>query len=32
MGVVPQFDILWDDLTAKEHIRLYARLKGIPED
>ena len=31
MGVVPQFDILWDNLTASEHIRLYAQLKGIPE-
>lgn len=30
--MVPQFDILWDDLTASEHIRLYARLKGIPEE
>ncbi|KAJ3102571.1 ATP-binding cassette sub- A member 1 [Phlyctochytrium planicorne] len=30
MGVCPQHDILFDDLTAKEHILLYAGLKGIP--
>jgi len=23
IGVVPQFDILWDELTAEEHMRLY---------
>ncbi|TPX33176.1 hypothetical protein SmJEL517_g03814 [Synchytrium microbalum] len=30
MGVCPQHDILFDDLTAREHIRLYAGLKGVP--
>ncbi|KAI8815090.1 hypothetical protein BJ742DRAFT_670515 [Cladochytrium replicatum] len=30
MGVCPQHDILFDDLTAREHITLYARLKGVP--
>jgi ABC-type multidrug transport system ATPase subunit len=29
MGVCPQFDILWKDLTVKEHLLFYARLKGI---
>ena len=29
MGVCPQFDILWPDLTVKEHLLFYARLKGI---
>ena len=29
MGVCPQFDILWDDLTVEEHLLFYARLKGI---
>ncbi len=24
----PQFDILWEDLTAAEHIELFARIKG----
>ncbi|KAJ3328381.1 hypothetical protein HDU76_010049 [Blyttiomyces sp. JEL0837] len=31
LGVCPQFDILFDDLTAKEHIELYAGLKGVPK-
>ncbi|KAJ3192478.1 ATP-binding cassette sub- A member 1 [Irineochytrium annulatum] len=31
MGVCPQHDILFDDLTAREHINLYAGLKGIPD-
>ncbi|KAJ3190758.1 hypothetical protein HDU67_006158, partial [Dinochytrium kinnereticum] len=30
IGVCPQFDILWDDLTVGEHLYFYARLKGIP--
>jgi len=29
MGICPQHDILFDDLTAKEHIELYAGLKGV---
>ncbi|KAJ3034928.1 ATP-binding cassette sub- A member 1 [Rhizophlyctis rosea] len=29
MGVCPQHDILFDDLTAREHIQLYAGLKGV---
>lgn len=29
MGVCPQFDILWPDLTVYEHLLFYARLKGI---
>eukprot|EP00842_Homolaphlyctis_polyrhiza_P000564 jgi/Hompol1/1508/HPOL_000597-RA len=32
MGICPQHDILFDDLTAREHIQLYAGLKGIPHD
>ncbi|KAF9585397.1 ATP-binding cassette sub- A member 1 [Lunasporangiospora selenospora] len=31
MGVCPQHDILFDDLTAKEHIELYAGLKNVPK-
>ena len=23
IGVVPQFDVLWDELTAEEHMRLF---------
>lgn len=30
MGVCPQFDVLWEDLTVAEHLLFYARLKGIP--
>ena len=30
IGVCPQHDILWRYLTAREHIYLYATLKGIP--
>eukprot|EP00111_Clytia_hemisphaerica_P002239 TCONS_00006276-protein len=31
IGYCPQFDALFDHLTAKEHLYFYARLKGIPE-
>ena len=31
MGVCPQFDILFDDLTVKEHLELYANIKGMPK-
>eukprot|EP01113_Clastostelium_recurvatum_P043390 TRINITY_DN7168_c0_g1_i1.p1 TRINITY_DN7168_c0_g1~~TRINITY_DN7168_c0_g1_i1.p1 ORF type:complete len:256 (+),score=41.68 TRINITY_DN7168_c0_g1_i1:167-934(+) len=30
MGVCPQFNILWDRLTVREHMLFYARLKGVP--
>ncbi|KAJ3287595.1 hypothetical protein HK104_008527 [Borealophlyctis nickersoniae] len=30
IGVCPQFDILWEDLTVADHLYFYARLKGIP--
>lgn len=29
IGLCPQHDILWDELTAKEHIELYAHLRSI---
>lgn len=33
IGICPQHDILWDDLTCLEHALFYARLKGArPED
>lgn len=28
MGVCPQFDILWEELTATEHLKMFAKLKG----
>lgn len=30
MGVCPQFDVLWDQLTGLEHLRVFAAIKGIP--
>ena len=30
MGVCPQHDVLWKDLTALEHVSFYARLRQIP--
>jgi ABC-type multidrug transport system ATPase subunit len=30
MGVCPQFDMLWGDLTGEEHLYFYARLKNVP--
>jgi ABC-type multidrug transport system ATPase subunit len=33
MGVVPQFDILWGELTAAEHMTMFSMIKGVhPED
>ncbi|KAI9092841.1 hypothetical protein DFS34DRAFT_596408 [Phlyctochytrium arcticum] len=29
VGVCPQHDVLWEDLTCEEHLLFYARLKGI---
>ena len=29
IGVCPQFDVLWPDLTVEEHLLFYARLKGV---
>ena len=32
IGVCPQFDILWRDLTVEEHLYFYSRLKNVPEE
>jgi ABC-type multidrug transport system ATPase subunit len=32
IGVSPQFDCLWDELNAFQHLRLYASVKGIPSN
>ena len=32
MGICPQHDILWDQLTGMEHLRLFAGLRGVPEE
>jgi ABC-type multidrug transport system ATPase subunit len=29
MGICPQEDVLWDDLTGPEHLRFYGRLKNL---
>jgi len=29
IGICPQHDILWNDLTVEDHLLFYARLKGI---
>ena len=29
LGVCPQHDVLWPDLTVKEHLQLYAAVKGV---
>jgi len=30
MGVCPQFDLLWPELTVEEHLYFYARIRGVP--
>jgi len=30
MGVCPQHDILWDEMTAREHLELFCYLKNVP--
>lgn len=30
MGVCPQFDVLWNELTGAEHLYIYGRVKGLP--
>ena len=32
IGVVPQFDILWEELTAEEHMIMFCKIKGVPND
>ncbi|RQM23707.1 hypothetical protein B5M09_003923 [Aphanomyces astaci] len=32
MGVCPQHDVLYDDLTVHQHLELYAALKNVPPD
>uniref|UniRef100_A0A383VPE1 ABC transporter domain-containing protein n=1 Tax=Tetradesmus obliquus TaxID=3088 RepID=A0A383VPE1_TETOB len=30
MGVCPQFDVLWDELSGREHMYIYGCIKGLP--
>lgn len=32
LGYCPQFDALWDKLTAREHLKLYGAIKGVPKN
>lgn len=32
IGVCPQFDILWGELSIEEHLLFYSRMKGVPAD
>lgn len=29
MGVCPQFDVLWGELTGAEHLNIYGHVKGV---
>ena len=31
IGYCPQFDALLDQMTGRETLRMYARLRGVPE-
>ena len=31
LGVCPQHDILWNELTPYEHLSLFSILKGVPK-
>ena len=30
LGLCPQFDILWPSITVREHLEIFARIKGAP--
>lgn len=32
LGVCPQFDLLWPELTVEEHLLFYARIRGISKE
>jgi ATP-binding cassette, subfamily A (ABC1), member 3 len=32
LGLCPQYDILFDELTVREHIVFFCRLKGVPKN
>jgi ABC-type multidrug transport system ATPase subunit len=31
MGLCPQQDLLFDELTGKEHLLIFGKLRGIPD-
>jgi ATP-binding cassette subfamily A (ABC1) protein 3 len=32
LGVCPQYDVLWPELTVEEHLNIFADIKGVPMD
>jgi ABC-type multidrug transport system ATPase subunit len=32
IGVCPQHDILWHELTAREHLEIFAELRNVPKE
>lgn len=32
MGICPQQDIIWPELTVGEHLRIYGSIKGVPKE
>lgn len=32
IGVCPQHDVLWAELTVREHLDIFARLRGVPNN
>lgn len=31
MGVCPQFDVIWEELSAEEHLKMFCLVKGVAE-
>ena len=31
LGFCPQHDALWENMTLKEHLQLYAKIRGVPK-
>ena len=32
LGICPQFDVLWPNLTVREHLQLYAAFSGMSKE
>ena len=32
MGYTPQHNAIWEDVTLKEHLEVFAAIKGIPKE
>lgn len=32
LGLCPQFDALMNNLTAREHLKIFAKIRGVPDD